>query len=42
MATDALKTMRAGDVISAKLANAYITVDGNRYLLFQAKSWKQR
>lgn len=37
MATDALKTMRAGDVISAKLANAYITVDGNRYLLFQAK-----
>ena len=37
MATDALKTMRAGDVISAKLANAYITGDGNRYLLFQAK-----
>jgi len=26
------------DVISAKLASAYVTVDGNRYLLFQAKS----
>lgn len=34
----AIRTMIAADVISAKLASAYITVDGNRYLLFQAKS----
>lgn len=35
---DAIRTMFAGDVISAKLASAYITVDDSRYLLFQAKS----
>nr|DAL98057.1 MAG TPA: tail tube protein [Caudoviricetes sp.] len=35
---DAIRTMFAGDVISAKLATAYVTIDGNRYLLFQAKS----
>lgn len=34
----AIRTMLAKDVISAKLASAYVTVDGNRYLLFQAKS----
>lgn len=34
----AIRTMIAADVISAKLASAYITVEGNRYLLFQAKS----
>lgn len=34
----AIRTMIAADVISAKLASAYITVNGNRYLLFQAKS----
>lgn len=38
MMIDALRTMFAGDVISAKLASAYITVGSNRYLLFQAKS----
>lgn len=36
----ALRTMLAKDVISAKLASAYITIDGNRYLLFQAKKIK--
>ena len=35
---DAIRTMFAGDVISAKLASAYTTINGNRYLLFQAKS----
>ena len=35
---DAIRTMFAGDVISAKLASAYVTISGNRYLLFQAKS----
>lgn len=34
---DAIRTMRAKDVISSTLASAYVTVDGNRYLLFQAK-----
>ena len=34
---NAIRTMAAKDVVSAKLANAYVTVDGNRYLLFQAK-----
>ena len=35
---EAIRTMLAGDVISAKLASAFVTIDGNRYLLFQAKS----
>ncbi|WP_301861143.1 phage tail tube protein [uncultured Megasphaera sp.] len=35
---NAIRTMFAGDVISAKLASAYVTIDNNRYLLFQAKS----
>lgn len=35
---NAIRTMAAKDVVSAKLANAYVTIDGNRYLLFQAKS----
>lgn len=34
----AIGTMLPKDVISAKLAVAYITTGGNRYLLFQAKS----
>lgn len=38
MAISAIRTMQAKDVIAAKMASAYITVDGNRYLLFQAKS----
>lgn len=35
---DAIRTMFAGDVISAKMASAYVTISGNRYLLFQAKN----
>lgn len=35
---NSIRTMLAKDVISAKLATAYITVDGKRYLLFQAKN----
>ena len=38
----AIRTMLAKDVISAKLASAYVTVDGNRYLLFQAKRIKKK
>lgn len=37
---NAIRTMAAKDVVSAKLANAYVTIDGNRYLLFQAKNLK--
>lgn len=35
---EAIRTMLPGDVISAKLASAFVTIDGNQYLLFQAKS----
>lgn len=35
---NAIRTMLAKDVISAKLSTAYLTTDGHRYLLFQAKS----
>lgn len=38
MAIDAIRTMQAKDVIAAKMASAYVTIDGKRYLLFQAKS----
>ena len=31
---NAIRTMLAKDVISAKLSTAYVTIDGNRYLLF--------
>lgn len=34
---NAIRTMAAKDVVSAKLANAYVTIDGNRYLLFRRK-----
>nr|DAL55765.1 MAG TPA_asm: tail tube protein [Caudoviricetes sp.] len=34
---NAIETMLAKDVISAKMAMAYITVDGRRYKLFQGK-----
>ena len=34
------QTMEARDTVSAKLATAYATIDGNRYLLFQAKSFE--
>jgi len=40
MAIDAIRTMQAKDVIAAKMASAYITVDGERFLLFQAKNLK--
>lgn len=33
-------TMRARDAVSSKLATAYVTIEGNRYLLFQAKSFE--
>lgn len=35
-----LTTMNAKDAVSSKLANAYVTIEGNRYLLFQAKSFE--
>lgn len=35
-----LATMNAKDAPSSKLANAYVTIEGNRYLLFQAKSFE--
>lgn len=38
MAIDAIRTMQAKDVIAAKMASAFVTIDGNRYLLFQAKN----
>ena len=37
MALSAIRTMHAKDVISAKLASAYVSVKGERFLLFQAK-----
>lgn len=37
MAINAIRTMQAKDVVSARLASAYVTVDGERFLLFQAK-----
>ena len=30
--------MQAKDVVAAKMASAFVTIDGNRYLLFQAKN----
>ena len=38
MALSAIRTMHAKDVISAKLASAYVSVNGERFLLFQAKN----
>jgi hypothetical protein len=35
---DTNRTMLAKDVVAAKLATCYTTIDGNRYLLMQAKS----
>lgn len=37
MAINAIRTMHAKDVISAREATAYVTVNGERFLLFQAK-----
>lgn len=31
------RTMHAKDVVAARLAACYVTIDGNRYLLMQAK-----
>lgn len=39
---NALRTMQAKDVIAAKLATAYVTINGNRYLLFQAKKFEAK
>lgn len=36
-AINAIRTMAAKDVISARLATAYVTVNGERFMLFQAK-----
>lgn len=33
-------TMRARDAVSSKLATAYVKINGNRFLLFQAKSFE--
>jgi hypothetical protein len=35
---DAIRTMLAKDVVAAKLASCFVTVEGNRYLLLQAKN----
>lgn len=35
---DAIRTMQAKDVISARLASCYATIDGERILLMQAKN----
>ena len=35
-----LATMNAKDAVSAQLANAFVTIEGSRYLLFQAKSFE--
>lgn len=35
---DSIRTMHARDVVAAKLASCYVTIDGNRYLLMQAKN----
>lgn len=35
-------TMDARDAVSSKLAEAYATIEGNRYLLFQAKSFESK
>lgn len=32
------QTMHARDVVAAKLASCYVTIEGNRYLLMQAKN----
>lgn len=39
---NAIRTMQAKDVVTAKLATAYITIDGNRFLLFQAKKFSAK
>lgn len=35
---DAIRTMQARDVISARLASCYVTINGERVLLLQAKN----
>ncbi|MBR2143774.1 phage tail tube protein [Anaerovibrio sp.] len=42
MAIDAIRTMHAKDVVAAKMASAYVTIDGERFLLFQAKDLTAR
>ena len=40
--SDPVRTMHARDAVSAKLASCYITIDGERYLLMQAKNLEAR
>lgn len=35
-------TMQARDAVSAKLAECYVTIEGNRYLLMQAKNFEAK
>lgn len=35
---NAIRTMQAKDVVNARLASAFVTVNGERFLLFQAKT----
>ena len=35
-------TMQAKDTVSTKLASAFVTIEGQRYLLFQAKSFEAK
>lgn len=37
-----LATMNAKDTVSAKLAECFVTIEGNRYLLFQAKNFEAK
>lgn len=39
---NAIRTMLAKDVVAAKLATAFVTIDGNRFLLFQAKKFSAK
>jgi hypothetical protein len=36
------KVMQAKDAVSAKLAECYVTIEGNRYLLMQAKNFEAK
>ena len=39
---DAIRTMQARDVISARMASCYVTINGERILLLQAKTLEAR
>jgi len=38
---NAIRTMQARDAVAAKMATAYVTIDSNRYLLFQEKMFSE-